>query len=290
MSPRRKPSKLPPRSMLEVTNVLTGTSGQATLASVIKLKHTLAKKDDQEGDEAANRDWGVSVAEEGAIPPALKSAMMKVVLSVDEVQRLATEDRDEGFFIKIFINRMSSTDGSHQQRQIDMPQHLWHADGNGEPLLTVVLTLLNSELDSNKLSCLKAGGHVKVSNFDDGHFTPADSLRQGHPVPSTTTTCYPPTNSLYIFPGYFVAHAVFKVKLHTVRYSVVMFIKLRDTLSIEGVTPDTYLRRNWAASNPAGKTVVCPRCWKAFLHERNLLEHQRRSQACLKIKKSKSSY
>jgi hypothetical protein len=275
--------------MLEVTNVLTGTSGLATLASVTKLKCILAKKDDQEGDEAANRDWGVSVAEEGAIPPDLKQAMMEVVPSVDEVQRLATEDRDEGFFNKIFINRMSSADGSQQQRQTDMPQHLWHADGNGEPLLTVVLTLLNSELDSNKLSCLQAGGFVKVSDFDDGHFTPADSSRQGHPVASTTRTCYPPTNSLCVFPGYFVAHAAFKVCPLTVRCSVVMFIKLRDTLSIEGVAPDTYLRRNWAGSNPAGKTVVCPRCWKAFRNERNLLDHQRRSQACLKTKKSKSS-
>jgi hypothetical protein len=177
---------------MEVTNVLKGTSGLATLASVANLKHTSAKKDDQEGDEAANRDWGVSVAEEGAIPPDLKSAMMEVVLSVDEVQRLATEDRDQGFFNKIFINQMCSTDGSQQQRQTDMPQHLWHADGNGESLLAVVLTLLNSELDSNKLSCLEAGGFVKVSNFDDGHFTPADSSRQGHPVPSATTTCYPP--------------------------------------------------------------------------------------------------
>ena len=84
--------------------MLTGTSGLATLASIVKLKCTLAKKDDQEGDEAANRDWGVSVAEDGAIPPALKSAMMKVVLSVDEVQRLATEDRDEGFFISKFLS------------------------------------------------------------------------------------------------------------------------------------------------------------------------------------------
>jgi hypothetical protein len=167
-----------------------------------------------------------------------------------------------------------------------MPQHLRHADGNGEPLLTVVLTLLNLELDSNKLSCLKAGGFVKVSNFDDGHFTPADSSRLGHPVPSATTTCCPPTNSLCVFPGYFVAHAVFKVCPDTVCYSVVMFMKLRDTLSIEGVTPDTCLRRNWAASNPAGKTAVCPRCWKAFRNERNSLDHQRRSQACLKIKQS----
>jgi hypothetical protein len=124
---------------------------------------------------------------------------------------------------------------------MDLPQHLWHTDRNGKPLLTVVLTLLDLELDSNKLSFRDAGRFVKLSNFDDGRFTPADSSRHNHPVPSTTTTCYPPTNSLCVFPGYFVAHAVFEVYPGTVRYSVVMFIKLRDTLLIEGVTPDTYL-------------------------------------------------
>jgi hypothetical protein len=34
----------------------------------------------------------------------------------------------------------------------------------------------------------------------------------------------------------------------TFRYSVVMFIRLRDSL-IGGASPDTYLGREWAASN-----------------------------------------
>jgi hypothetical protein len=235
---------------------------------------------------AANRDWGISVAEEAAIPPDLKSAMMEVVLSVNEVQRLATEDRDEGFFINIFINQMCSRDGSQKQRQIDSPQHLWHTDGHGDPLLAVLLTLFYSKLDSNSIASRKVGEFVKVSNFDDGHFTPTDSSRHDHPVPSATTAHFPPANSLHIFPGCFVAHAVFKVKPGTVRYSVVMFIKLRDALLIKGVTPDTYLQRNRAASNPDGKKAVCPRCWSAFHTERNLHEHQKRSQTCLKIKHS----
>jgi hypothetical protein len=60
----RKLSDLPPRSTMEVTNVLKGISGRATLASVATLECTLAQKDDQEGDAAANKDWGISVAEE----------------------------------------------------------------------------------------------------------------------------------------------------------------------------------------------------------------------------------
>jgi hypothetical protein len=51
---------------MEVTNVLKGIrSGRATLASVTELECTfLAQKDDQEGDAAVNKDWGISVAEE----------------------------------------------------------------------------------------------------------------------------------------------------------------------------------------------------------------------------------
>jgi hypothetical protein len=64
MISRRELSNILPRSMMEVTNVLKGISGRATLASVAKLECTLAQKDDQEGDAVANKDWGISVAEE----------------------------------------------------------------------------------------------------------------------------------------------------------------------------------------------------------------------------------
>jgi hypothetical protein len=259
--------------------VLKGPNGRSTLASIQNLKYTLAKKYDHEGGIARDKDWGVSLAEEDIITPDIKLAMMEAVLSVDKVKCLVTEKRDEGFFSRIFINRMCTTDETRQQRQIDTPQHIWHMDGCGETL-TAVLTIYDSELDSNVLSARDVGGFVKVSNFDDGRFTPTDSLRQNHPVPSSTTTYFPPTNSLYIFPGYFVAHAVFKVKPGTVRYSVVMFINLRDTL-IDGVTPDTYLRREWAGSNPDGKKEICHRCWSAFRTKRDLHDHQRRSRTCM---------
>jgi hypothetical protein len=89
MISHRKLSELLPQSMMEATNVLKGISGQATLASVTEFECTLAKKNGQEGNEVANKDWGISVAEEAAIPPDLKSAMMEAVLSVNEVQCLA---------------------------------------------------------------------------------------------------------------------------------------------------------------------------------------------------------
>jgi hypothetical protein len=270
--------------MLEVPNVLKGASGRSTMSAIAQLNYRVDKKYDQEGDVAGNKDWGVSVVGHHCIPPALKEVMMSAVLSVNKVKLLATEQRNDNFFHEIFINRMSSIDDARQQRQIDAPQHLWHTDGTA-PHLTAVLTIYDSELDSNALNAQNVGGFVKLSNFDDGRFTPTDSQRQNHPKPSSTSTYYPKTNSLYIFPGYFVAHAVFKVLPGTVRYSVVMFIRLRDSL-IDGVTPDIYLRREWAISNSDGRKEVCDRCWSSFASHRQLTDHQRRSKKCLSLRPS----
>jgi len=269
--------------MVEVTNVLKGRKGQLILAAINRLDYKLAAKDDQPGDEESDRDWGITAVEEDGIPSSLKKAMMEAVLSVDEVKLLATEERGEGFFHRIFINRMCSTDDARQQRQKDAPQHLWHTDGLPPPHqahLTVVLTLYDSELDSHAISALEAGGLVKLSNFDDGRFVPCNLTKKNHPKPSSTTTYYPKTNSFYIFPGYFVAHAVFKVEPGTTRFSIVMFIKLRDGL-VGGLSPDKYLRHEWAASNPDGKKVVCDRCWSAFATKHLLLKHRSRSQKCI---------
>lgn len=277
----RKTAKLPPRALLEVTNVLTGSTALPFIKSLTRLKYKLLKKDDQEGDLQANKDWGVTVVEEDGLPASLKKKMMEIVLAVDKVKFLATELRDENFFHRIFINRMCTTDDADQQRQIDSPQHLWHTDGYGAPageeLLTVVFTLYDGELDSESLSAMDVGGFLGLSNADDGHFTPISSNEiQSKPKSHTTSTYYPKTNSLYIFPGYFVAHAVFKVNPGTVRYSIVMFVRLRKSL-IDGVTPDSYLRAEWAACNPDNKSVVCHQCWSAFVDISALTAHHIRS-------------
>lgn len=96
---RSKSSKLAPRAMLEVTNVLKGSKGRSIMKSIHQLDYKVAVKDDQPGDVEAKKDWGVSVVEEEGISPALKKAMMEAVLSVDKVKLLATEERDEFFFI-----------------------------------------------------------------------------------------------------------------------------------------------------------------------------------------------
>ncbi len=279
-------SKLPPRSILEVPNVLQGETGQAILSSITRLKYTVAKKDDQEGDVAADRDWGVSVAEEDGIPQELKVEMMRLCLLVDKVKLLATDRHDHRFFHRFFINKMCSSDGARQQRRIESPQHIWHTDATFHPSksnITVVLTIYNSELDSSALSAHEEGGFIKLSDYDNGRFIQASSKSVNHPKSGSTITYFPKTNAFYIFPGYFVAHAVFKVKPGTVRYSVVMLVRLGNN-KINGDTPNIYLRREWATSNLEGRKEVCDRCWSAFHTHKQVLDHQRRSSKCLNLK------
>jgi hypothetical protein len=286
MSRRRKSSNCSPRALLEVKNVFNSTTGPSLISSVINLNYVIHGKDDQEGDVEAKKDWGVSVVEEDGISAGLKEKMMKAVLAVDKVRLLATERRDDGFFHRFFINRMS-TDDAKQQLRTESSQHVWHTDGNqtvDEQSLTCVYTLYGEELDSDSLSAYDAGGFLKLSNFDDGRYTPSCLGRANLPKPSSTITYYPRTNSFYIFPGYFVSHGVFKMKPGMVRYSIVMFVKLRDTL-VEGVSPDVYLRREWAASNTENKKEVCCRCWSAFGTKAKLRSHQIRSKSCLAKKK-----
>ena len=98
MTTRRKTAELPPRALLEVTNVLTGPTAGPFICSMSNFKHRLDKKDDQEGDKEANKDWGATVVDEGGMPASFKRKMMETVLAVDKVKLLATEQRDENFF------------------------------------------------------------------------------------------------------------------------------------------------------------------------------------------------
>ena len=98
MITRRKTAKLPPWALLEVTNVLTGPTAGPFIRSMSNLKYRLAKKDDQEGNEKANKDWGVTVVDEDGIPASFKTKMMEIVLAVNKVKLLAMELRDENFF------------------------------------------------------------------------------------------------------------------------------------------------------------------------------------------------
>jgi hypothetical protein len=221
-------SNCSPHALLEVKNAFNSTTGPSLISLVSNLNHTLHKKDDQEGDAVAKKDWGVSVVEEDGTPAALKEMMMKAVLAVDKARLLATKRRDDEFFHRIFINRMSTDDAQQQVRTDSSSQHVWHADGDqtaGEQHLTCVFTLCGAELDSDSLLAHDVGGFLKSSNFDDGRCAPSCLGRPNLPKPSSTVLPKD-HNSFHTFPGCFVSHGVFKMKPGMVRCSIVMFVKL----------------------------------------------------------------
>jgi hypothetical protein len=87
---RRKTANPTPCALLEVTNVLTIATGPSIITTMSKLKFTLQKKFDEEGDEEADKDWGVSVVNEDRIPASFKTFMIETILQVDKVKLLAT--------------------------------------------------------------------------------------------------------------------------------------------------------------------------------------------------------
>jgi hypothetical protein len=95
MITRHKSSKLPPRAMLEVPNVLKGAMVAGLLCLLSPSWHKVANKCDQKHDAAGNKDWGISVAGKEGIPPASKEVMMLAVLTVDKVKLLAAEQRND---------------------------------------------------------------------------------------------------------------------------------------------------------------------------------------------------
>ena len=119
-------------------------------------------------------------------------------------------------------------------------QHRWHTDSAAtRAFLTVVYTVYNGISDSNAVCAVDVGGAVGMSNQDDGRFRRASISQAQTPQSWSTTSYYPKTNSFYIFPGYFVSHAVYKVYPGTVRYSIVMFLRLHHKKC--GVSVDYHL-------------------------------------------------
>ena len=281
MITRRETGKLPPRSVSEVNHVLDKRSFSSLLTTLSTLEFKLETISASEGNgRAADTSWGIMAVSHDYVPLSVQSTMMTACLQIPAVEQLTTRYRDSRFFHSIFINRMCDVDSAVQQRQTASAQHRWHTDAaDNHPLLTVVYTIYNGQSDSDSVSSYDVGGAVGMSNQDDGRYHCTSKSQPLTPQSWSTTTYYPKTNSFYIFPGYFVSHAVFKVYPGTVRYSIVMFLQLRPKFSGEKV--DNYLRREWALANCDGKTFYCACCWSTFKNERCLLDHYRRGpQKC----------
>jgi hypothetical protein len=273
-----KTSILTPRSVKEVNNVLNGDAFSALHGAVVGLDYHLQNVTLLSAPDATyfEKSWGVTVADDDSIPTSMKTTMMSACLCVPAIRDIATAHRDERFFQRFFINRMCVDDAARQERLLSQAQHGWHTDGDPKhPFLTVVYTLYNGQSDSESLTAFQVGGIVGLSNTDDGRFRRASQSQPDVPSNSTTTSYFPKTNSFYIFPGYFVAHSVYKVKPGTVRHSIVMFVHLKR--SIGGLKVDKILRREWALSGHPSKLFCCGICWSTFSDELGLAKHRRRS-------------
>ena len=239
---RCKSGKLPPRSVSEVTSVLSPASFAPFLTSVVSLDYRLEIPTESDPLGYGDDSWGVTAVQEDGIPDTVKYTMMEACLRVPKLQQLATDLRDERFFQGIFINRMCVEDAAQQQRQSATAQHRWHTDTAFKAsFMTVVYTIYNGICDSHALTAHEVGGAVGMSHQDDGRFRRASKSQPQTPQSWSTTAYYPKTNSFYIFPGYFVSHAVYKVHPGTVRYSVIMFIRVCRKILGENV--DYHLRR-----------------------------------------------
>jgi hypothetical protein len=86
-----------------------------------ELEFKLLCKNDQDGGEPGDKDWGVFVVDRKSLPETFKSLMMDTVLAVEKVKSLTTEVQDSSFFHNIFINRMCATNQAFQQRQDNTP-------------------------------------------------------------------------------------------------------------------------------------------------------------------------
>jgi hypothetical protein len=276
MSVRRQTGILPPRSVTEVSKVLEGSGFSSFMSTLAGLDYKLQTRTvlNDGGTSTEEKSWGVTAAEEEDVPKILKTTMMEACLCVPLIHRLATSHRDDRFFLSFFINRMCDADAAKQERLVSKAQHGWHTDAasGATSFLTVVYTAYNSQSDSDAFTALELGGTVGMSNLDDGRFRRASKSQPETPQSWSTMSYYPKTNSFYIFPGYFVSHAVFKVKPGAVRYSIVMFVRLRRRFS--GQTVDYYLRSQWALSGDSRKTVCCDICWSTFVGQSSLAKHR----------------
>ena len=106
-----------------------------------------------------------------------------------------------------------------------------------------------------------------------------------------TILYYPPTNSIYIIPG-FVDQAVFKLENQTViRHAVVVFLKPRRSYVFRGLSlpADEYLWMTWAISVVNNQEIFfCKKCMKVLSNKQQLYDHRKRATDCerqMKIKR-----
>jgi hypothetical protein len=84
--------------------VLTRPTAGPLIRTLSQFDCKLLKKDNQEGDKDANKDWGVTIVNEDGVPACFKATMMETILKVNEFRLLATEERDDNCSLRVFVN------------------------------------------------------------------------------------------------------------------------------------------------------------------------------------------
>ena len=171
---------------------------------------------------------------------------------------------------RIFTTRMTNLDVTTQKQA----QFNWHHDAEGTITVSWIHVTYTGPISNG--GALEYGGAVHLSKRADGGV--CFDNRHGKAHSSDYFTIHPSHNSVYIFPGYFVTHAVAPVMFpNTIRYATVAFIRLRTKCTLGGTYTDTFLRRQWAQSM-APTALVCDHqnCSTVAKTKQALVKHKQR--------------
>ena len=273
---RRCPNGKVPTSLQTEKYVLTRKEVADLMPALYKSKFVPPAKL-SEGMKA--QEWGVKYTAAGmkGVHPDVIRSTQRMIKANAYLKKHATAGEPVVLRVSVVEMGGDKTDQVHSRFQ---PQHRWHKDGH-EPLITMVYILYDGEWDSKKSpGAYELGGRVALADRPCGnaYFQSAKGARSGR-----TIAYYPPTNSLYIIPG-FVDHAVFKLEDPTViRHAVVVFLKPRKSYVFRGLIlpADEYLRMTWAIGVvDSGQVLFCKDCMKVFGNKRQLYDHRKRETAC----------
>ena len=230
------------------------------------------------------QEWGVMYTAEGmkGVHPDIIRSTQRMIKANAYLKSHATAGEPVVLRVSVVEMGGEKTDQVHSRFQ---PQHRWHKDGH-EPLITMVYVLYDGGWDSKKSpGAFELGGRVALADRPCGNAyfeSTVGGLYRGARS-GRTISYYPPTNSLYVIPG-FVDHAVFKLEDPAViRHAVVVFLKPRSSYVFRGLSlpADEYLRMTWAIGVVnSGAVFFCAKCMKIFGNKRQLYDHRRRETAC----------
>jgi hypothetical protein len=284
---RHSPNDRVPSSLQTQNNVLTREEVSNVMPALNASNYV--SSDDNEGGVSS---WGVKYTRDdgtGVHPDVVKTAMT-IVKRNSYLRRHSTAG--EPILMRVAVLKMGGEELDQVRTRFE-PQLHWHKDGE-EPLFSMVYILYNGEWDSNNSpGALEYGGRVAFADRKCGNaiFATTESSTPRGVRSGRLCSYYPPTNSLYIIPGYIVNHAVYKmINATAIRLAIAVFIKPRTIYSFQNMrlTVDDYLRLTWAIGfKEKGEIIICDKCKGMFKKGRQFQDHKRRVGQCYNLVKRK---